>query len=106
MQLIRPTPTTIRPPVSDAAAPAEAAAMREKFYKTRYCMNFAQGQCTYGLRCTFAHGEHELRRRLPGQMPMAGMGLSTFAAAGNMADSSQAELPTTGGGGSGWDTTA
>ena len=37
--------------------------MREKYYKTQLCVNFTQGQCTYGARCTFAHGELELRQR-------------------------------------------
>lgn len=46
----------IRPRVDEA--------MREKLYKTRLCVNYAQAQCTYGQRCTFAHGEHELRKRV------------------------------------------
>jgi len=43
--------------------PRPDAAMREKYYKTQLCVNFTQGQCTYGARCTFAHGELELRQR-------------------------------------------
>lgn len=39
---------------------------RERFYKTRLCINFAQGQCVFGLKCTFAHGEYQLRKRLQG----------------------------------------
>lgn len=42
--------------------PDEAFRDKRMVYKTRLCMNLAQGQCTYGARCTFAHGEHELRQ--------------------------------------------
>jgi hypothetical protein len=32
-------------------------------YKTRICLNWQNnGQCTYGQRCNFAHGQHELRQ--------------------------------------------
>nr|XP_043609195.1 zinc finger CCCH domain-containing protein 14-like [Erigeron canadensis] len=30
--------------------------------KTKMCENFAKGQCTFGERCHFAHGQNELRR--------------------------------------------
>ncbi|KAI7740790.1 hypothetical protein M8C21_030208 [Ambrosia artemisiifolia] len=30
--------------------------------KTKMCENFAKGQCTFGDKCHFAHGESELRR--------------------------------------------
>lgn len=30
--------------------------------KTKICENFAKGLCTFGEKCHFAHGEHELRR--------------------------------------------
>ncbi|KAM0052244.1 putative transcription factor C3H family [Helianthus debilis subsp. tardiflorus] len=30
--------------------------------KTKICENFAKGQCTFGDKCHFAHGESELRR--------------------------------------------
>jgi hypothetical protein len=30
--------------------------------KTRLCQHFARGQCQYGERCHFAHGEAELRK--------------------------------------------
>ncbi|XP_010452618.1 PREDICTED: zinc finger CCCH domain-containing protein 52-like isoform X1 [Camelina sativa] len=31
-------------------------------YKTKICDRFSKGNCTYGDRCHFAHGEAELRR--------------------------------------------
>ncbi|CAK9177409.1 unnamed protein product [Ilex paraguariensis] len=31
-------------------------------YKTKMCENFAKGSCTFGERCHFAHGAHELRQ--------------------------------------------
>ncbi|CAA7026853.1 unnamed protein product [Microthlaspi erraticum] len=31
-------------------------------YKTKLCGKFAEGSCSYGDRCHFAHGEAELRR--------------------------------------------
>jgi hypothetical protein len=33
------------------------------FYKTRLCEKFMQGQCTFGDKCHFAHGEADLRTR-------------------------------------------
>lgn len=30
--------------------------------KTKMCENFVKGQCTFGERCHFAHGQNELRR--------------------------------------------
>ncbi|CAH1440392.1 unnamed protein product [Lactuca virosa] len=30
--------------------------------KTKICENFVKGQCTFGERCHFAHGQNELRR--------------------------------------------
>jgi len=56
-------------PVQEAPRPRIDEAMRERFYKTRLCVNFVQNTCTYGVRCHFAHGEHELRRRLGGFIP-------------------------------------
>ena len=39
--------------------------------KTRLCQEFvSSGACKYGERCTFAHGDHELRA----SVPMAGGG--------------------------------
>ena len=29
--------------------------------KTKLCLNFERGACTFGAKCKFAHGEHELR---------------------------------------------
>jgi hypothetical protein len=30
--------------------------------KTKLCMGWANGECRFGEKCNFAHGEHELRR--------------------------------------------
>ena len=27
--------------------------------KTKLCLNFERGACTFGAKCKFAHGEHE-----------------------------------------------
>ncbi len=35
----------------------------DPLYQTVWCMNFVNGQCKYGKRCTFAHGESELRAK-------------------------------------------
>lgn len=32
-------------------------------YKTALCTNWANGECKYGKKCNFAHGQAELRRR-------------------------------------------
>ena len=29
--------------------------------KTKLCLNFERGACTFGTKCKFAHGQHELR---------------------------------------------
>ncbi|KAL5545470.1 hypothetical protein UlMin_005157 [Ulmus minor] len=34
-------------------------------FKTKLCDNFAKGSCTFGERCHFAHGAHELRKSGP-----------------------------------------
>eukprot|EP00439_Symbiodinium_sp_Y106_P065280 s2720_g10.t1 len=39
---------------------------RQRLYKTQPCANYAAGHCTFGHKCHFAHGEHELR--LPGKV--------------------------------------
>jgi len=63
---------------------------RERFYKTRMCMNYAQGLCTYGPRCTFAHGDRELRQRTegaaPADAPQATFGDSTSGGASSSWD--------------------
>lgn len=35
------------------------------FYKTRMCNKWRGGSCPFGERCTYAHGQHELRRVPP-----------------------------------------
>ena len=32
-------------------------------FKTEICRNWTQGICEFGTKCTFAHGQHELRLR-------------------------------------------
>lgn len=32
-------------------------------FKTEICRNWTQGICEFGSKCTFAHGQHELRLR-------------------------------------------
>ncbi|ORX72279.1 hypothetical protein DL89DRAFT_216496, partial [Linderina pennispora] len=35
-------------------------------YKTKMCDKYQRdGECPYGIKCVFAHGEHELRSREP-----------------------------------------
>eukprot|EP00439_Symbiodinium_sp_Y106_P084785 s340_g26.t1 len=40
-------------------------------YKTSFCKRWEQGNCNFGSACHFAHGERELRGRMPSQ----GLGL-------------------------------
>ncbi|CAE7267817.1 uhpC, partial [Symbiodinium pilosum] len=41
-------------------------------YKTSFCKRWEQGNCNFGSACHFAHGERELRGRLPSQAGMPG----------------------------------
>ncbi|GAB4816101.1 hypothetical protein N2152v2_003147 [Parachlorella kessleri] len=45
----------------------------EENAKTKICMRWLAGSCTYAERCNFAHGEEELRQ-LPPRSPSAGGG--------------------------------
>eukprot|EP01001_Neometanema_parovale_P007305 NODE_3615_length_1188_cov_90.530516_g3434_i0.p1 GENE.NODE_3615_length_1188_cov_90.530516_g3434_i0~~NODE_3615_length_1188_cov_90.530516_g3434_i0.p1 ORF type:complete len:289 (-),score=66.67 NODE_3615_length_1188_cov_90.530516_g3434_i0:252-1118(-) len=51
--------------------PMKAGGMGGADHKSKMCRNFAAGNCTFGERCTFAHGEHELSA---GGGGMGGMG--------------------------------
>eukprot|EP00252_Welwitschia_mirabilis_P007982 TRINITY_DN1968_c0_g1_i1.p1 TRINITY_DN1968_c0_g1~~TRINITY_DN1968_c0_g1_i1.p1 ORF type:complete len:327 (+),score=70.97 TRINITY_DN1968_c0_g1_i1:232-1212(+) len=44
-----------------AVAPGKQGGTVTNNYKTKLCENFAQGTCTFGDRCHFAHGASELR---------------------------------------------
>uniref|UniRef100_A0A0D6R3W9 C3H1-type domain-containing protein n=1 Tax=Araucaria cunninghamii TaxID=56994 RepID=A0A0D6R3W9_ARACU len=46
---------------TSAAAPAKQSSFPTNNYKTKLCENYAQGTCTFGDRCHFAHGTSELR---------------------------------------------
>eukprot|EP00347_Sterkiella_histriomuscorum_P024009 403332620 len=35
---------------------------RDQTFKTALCKNFEQGNCKYGDKCSFAHGDHELKK--------------------------------------------
>eukprot|EP00931_Biecheleriopsis_adriatica_P112869 TRINITY_DN8768_c0_g1_i1.p1 TRINITY_DN8768_c0_g1~~TRINITY_DN8768_c0_g1_i1.p1 ORF type:complete len:505 (+),score=121.69 TRINITY_DN8768_c0_g1_i1:67-1581(+) len=65
--------------VQTAKKTLDEAAVREKkqrLYKTQPCANFATGRCSFGAKCHFAHGDHELR--IPGA-PLAEGGGSVAA---------------------------
>ncbi len=51
------------PPVGGAAPPAQANS--NMFFKTRLCNKWRQGMCPFGDKCTYAHGQQELRRVAP-----------------------------------------
>mmetsp|Transcript_38110 Transcript_38110/g.84913 ORF Transcript_38110/g.84913 Transcript_38110/m.84913 type:complete len:182 (+) Transcript_38110:186-731(+) len=42
--------------------------------KTKLCTRWLQGDCRFGDRCNFAHGEHELRKLPDGPPPAGGRG--------------------------------
>lgn len=44
-----------------AMAAIAADLVSDRRYKTKLCHAFQRGHCTRGLRCDYAHGEHELR---------------------------------------------
>ena len=50
------------PPVG-GAAPAQSNS--NMFFKTRLCNKWRQGMCPFGDKCTYAHGQQELRRVAP-----------------------------------------
>lgn len=41
---------------------APQAANNNLFYKTRMCNKWRTGACPFGDKCTYAHGQHEIRR--------------------------------------------
>ncbi|CAM6094138.1 unnamed protein product [Calypogeia fissa] len=41
--------------------PVKHAGFGSHNFKTKMCENYAQGTCTFGDRCHFAHGAHEMR---------------------------------------------
>ena len=56
--------------------------------KTRLCQEFVStGACKYGVKCTFAHGESELRQVNPAALALVGGGggAGMMMMAGNMA---------------------
>ena len=46
--------------------------MGNVFFKTRVCNKWRNGCCPYGDRCTYAHGEHELRTLPPDLLAQLG----------------------------------
>ncbi len=55
--------------------PAAAATMGSKAaaYKTILCKNYVENkQCSFGQKCQFAHGHHELRQMQSPAAAMAG----------------------------------
>jgi hypothetical protein len=44
---------------------ASGGANTNLFYKTRMCNKWRNGSCPFGEKCTYAHGQHELRRVSP-----------------------------------------
>ena len=63
-----------RPTASTAARPPGYAGV--DLTKTKLCLNFERGACTFGAKCKFAHGEHELRALVK---PDRGIGASSAA---------------------------
>lgn len=39
----------------------KTGAWRNRFYKTKLCRFYENGNCYHGTNCSFAHGEGELR---------------------------------------------
>jgi hypothetical protein len=52
------------PEKSEAASSKSSAIFKPLMLKFELCKNFMEkGDCKYGPRCLFAHGEHEMFRR-------------------------------------------
>ena len=43
------------------APAAQEAHLLQRFFKTQLCFEWQHGACKAGDRCTYAHGDHELR---------------------------------------------
>ena len=63
-----------RPTASTAARPPRYAGV--DLTKTKLCLNFERGACTFGTKCKFAHGADELRALVK---PDRGIGASSAA---------------------------
>jgi len=63
-----------RPTASTAARPPGYAGV--DLTKTKLCLNFERGACTFGTKCKFAHGADELRALVK---PDRGIGASSAA---------------------------
>jgi hypothetical protein len=51
---------------SEVESTTSSAVMKPLMLKFELCKNFMEkGDCKYGSRCLFAHGEHEMYRRKP-----------------------------------------
>ena len=52
-----------RPPHGGSASATPRTPATNELYKTELCRSWTEtGTCRYGLKCQFAHGEHELRQ--------------------------------------------
>lgn len=49
------------PSMNNRAAAPGGRSGSNNYFKTKLCERFAEGSCTFGDRCHFAHGEEELR---------------------------------------------
>ncbi|GBG77332.1 hypothetical protein CBR_g23663 [Chara braunii] len=58
----------------DLTSPPRPSGLGPHNYKTRMCENFAGGTCTFGDRCHFAHGAHELKDPPPEARGGGGIG--------------------------------
>ncbi|KAL6770808.1 NZF1 [Auxenochlorella protothecoides x Auxenochlorella symbiontica] len=78
---IGPQPHLGAPP----ADPRRGPRLGNVFFKTRVCNKWRAGSCPYGDRCTYAHGEHELRAVAPEALPYLDSHAAGGAALGSRA---------------------
>merc|ERR1719281_1366801 len=56
-------PVSAQAPTPSSKAAAAKIDISKQLHKTKMCMHYLKGKCRYGVECSYAHNEIELRHR-------------------------------------------